>query len=336
MIAVDVTYNCNFRCLHCFNRSGEHGIATPELSDSEILQLVDDISILSPFSVCVCGGEPLLRYELVVKFIETLKNNVSDIQINMVTNGFLMDDLIAKSLKDAGIFSVQVSLDGNKDNHDWLRLTEAYNNALRALKCLDRVGITTAVSFVPTKRNIHEVREVIDVCRKLNVKHFRVQPLMQLGRAKLKMQREVPNICDYKYLLDTIEGIKYTIADDEFSVEWGDPTQHLTSHGLDYFTKNVNLSIGAYGHLLFSPYLPLYCGNIRKRSLIDYVLNDYASIAKTILIQDLARTIKSYEKMDVNKTDNRLPENYVDKSLYVDWIDNRELYNQHLDYILSM
>ena len=40
-MSIDITYNCNFRCRHCFNRSGEHCFGERELTDGryEILPL---------------------------------------------------------------------------------------------------------------------------------------------------------------------------------------------------------------------------------------------------------------------------------------------------------
>ena len=34
-MSIDITYNCNFRCRHCFNRSGEHCFGERELTDEE-------------------------------------------------------------------------------------------------------------------------------------------------------------------------------------------------------------------------------------------------------------------------------------------------------------
>lgn len=33
--SIDVTYKCNFRCLHCFNSSGEHCFEKEELSEEK-------------------------------------------------------------------------------------------------------------------------------------------------------------------------------------------------------------------------------------------------------------------------------------------------------------
>ena len=35
-IALDITNRCNYRCLHCYNASGENSVCGDELSDDEV------------------------------------------------------------------------------------------------------------------------------------------------------------------------------------------------------------------------------------------------------------------------------------------------------------
>lgn len=41
-VAIDITNKCNFRCLHCYNYSGEHNRES-EMSDQEILNIINEI-----------------------------------------------------------------------------------------------------------------------------------------------------------------------------------------------------------------------------------------------------------------------------------------------------
>ena len=89
-VAIDITYKCNFRCKHCYNSSGEHQRNSKELSDDEILKIVDEICDYYPESICMCGGETLLRVELICKVAELVnKKSNGKISLNMVTNGYL-------------------------------------------------------------------------------------------------------------------------------------------------------------------------------------------------------------------------------------------------------
>lgn len=187
---IDVTNKCTLRCLHCFNSSG--GLKNQrmdEMSDEELERMAYDVIDCRPVSICMCGGEPLLRKESIYKIANYSKNTCVD--VNMVTNGELMTKEIAKKLWQSGISSIQVSLDGSTEEVvDWLRNKKgAYKNAINAIKYLDdtrqELGINRkiSVSFIPHKKNFEQLEEVIYLCETLNVDSFRAQPLMLLGRA---------------------------------------------------------------------------------------------------------------------------------------------------------
>ena len=55
----DITYACNFKCLHCYNNSGCKN--SDELTNEEIIDIAHQIAEVHPESVCLCGGEPMTR-----------------------------------------------------------------------------------------------------------------------------------------------------------------------------------------------------------------------------------------------------------------------------------
>ena len=104
---IDVTNKCTLKCLHCFNSSG--GLKNQrmdEMSDEELERMAYDVIDCRPVSICMCGGEPLLRKESIYKIANYSKNTCVD--VNMVTNGELMTKEIAKKLWQSGISSIQV------------------------------------------------------------------------------------------------------------------------------------------------------------------------------------------------------------------------------------
>lgn len=66
-----------------------------EMSDEELERMAYDVIDCRPVSICMCGGEPLLRKESIYKIANYSKNTCVD--VNMVTNGELMTKEIAKS-----------------------------------------------------------------------------------------------------------------------------------------------------------------------------------------------------------------------------------------------
>ena len=337
-VAFDITYRCNFNCLHCFNNSGGHTFELTELSDEEFLSICKEIVTLKPTFVCICGGEPLLRKELVYSVIDTITVGTSgQTQVSMVTNGFLMSKEIADRLKKSGLSNIQVSLDGFKpESHDWLRNQKgAHKKAIEALRTLNEAGVHTSVSCAPTKKNLYEFPDLVELCLDLQVKQFRVQPLMMLGKAKNYLSEHVLSEKEYIKLVGILEELKYNHLDKGLVIEWGDPIQHLTDFMANSFLKNLALNINAYGFLVTSPYIPLYTGDLRKYSLLEYMKHDYVQHIKTNLIRDICNKIKTPGEMELNSKDSRIPLNYLTRSMYADWIDNNDAYNGSLEEFLN-
>lgn len=109
-VAFDITNNCNLRCLHCFNSSGENDVISNELSDGEVLHFIEDLASMNLYNVCFCGGETLLRKELMCECIKILKPSGS--HCTAVTNGLLANPATIQQLASAGFVGIQFSLDG--------------------------------------------------------------------------------------------------------------------------------------------------------------------------------------------------------------------------------
>lgn len=177
--SVDITYKCNLRCLHCFNCSGEQNYVRKEMSDQELLNLMESLAkIKSLRSMCFCGGEALLRKEILLRCIEYLHRELPELSINMVSNGTLIDEDTVLELKEAGINMVQISLDGLDANvHDWIRNNEGvYDKAIKAIKLLVKYNIKVSVACLPTKSSYNDIPEIIDLVKILVLAHSECSP----------------------------------------------------------------------------------------------------------------------------------------------------------------
>lgn len=130
-----VSEDCNLNCSYCFEKtknkqkmSVETAIDTYEfLLNNEIKNrengLSDDNILLTMF-----GGEPMLNFETIRATLEYVKQKKSDIKtdVMIITNGTILTDDMAIYLKDYctnfGTLSIQISVDGLKDSHDYYRV----------------------------------------------------------------------------------------------------------------------------------------------------------------------------------------------------------------------
>lgn len=320
-LSFDITNKCNFRCLHCYNRSGESQITKNELTDIEILEFIKDIIKLKFLGFCFCGGEPLLREEILYESARLLAS--SGIIVSLVTNGYVLTADRAKKLSRAGISNTQISLDGvTPETHEHLRKKKgSFNRALNAIKYLAKEGIRPEVGFAPTKFNIHEFLELVVLCRDLKVKEIRVQPLMNLGRAQINEEELIPTPLQYRDLVKMIYELKE--KEDGIIITWGDPIDHLIRYRTLMEHCCTFFGIKADGRIQTTPYIPLTVGNVRKHKFSEYWEAGLAKIWQLSILKEMARQIRSIP--DFNKRIEGIPRVYFEEDVQLDLIDDNLL-----------
>lgn len=328
--SIDLTYKCNFRCKHCFNTSGEHSNGLHEMTDEEVMHIAEDIVTLEPESVCLCGGEALLRKELLFSACRTLKKG--NVNVSTVSNGFLIDTDVADSLKKCKMDLVQISIDGaTSETHDWMRNKEgSFVQATNALKLLHERGIRTETAFVPTKRNVNELEAAIDNAYELGTESFRIQPIMKLGRAKRYLEDYFLSYSEYMKCKMLLDKKQKEYAGNNFTIEWADPIEHLRCY-TNWKNASTHISITAYGDILISPYLSIAFGNIRRNPVSEYVRGGLREVWGNPLMEEIVSCIHSADDMDISKIG--FPEIFVEKNIDLDIL--RSDYKENTEAILK-
>lgn len=103
----------------------------------------------------------------------------------MTSNGTLITPDIARQLKEAGMYSIGLSLDGMKETHDWFRRAPGgYDKAIAAVKnCIDAGIESVMVTTVVHKKNIHELDLLYDIVKDTGCKLWRIINVDPIGRA---------------------------------------------------------------------------------------------------------------------------------------------------------
>ena len=319
-VQFDITNKCNFRCLHCYNKSGENNACENELSDNEIISLFKELKKLKPYNVCFCGGEPLLRFDLIKKISNSIKDTIPSISI--VTNGFLLTEEKLLELLESGINRIQISLDGNsKETHELLRQKEgSFEKALDAIKlCAKHKSSMNEfmVCFSPTTFNIVEFPEVAKRVLSIGADVIRVQPLMLSGRGKEHSDLLNPKSYQYQKLLKDIERLKSIYGDNK--IDWGDPVDHIIRFRNYLNDIYTNITIQANGNIIATPYIPISFGNIKRHSIRDYWNAGLASVWNNELLQKYANQINILS--DIGKDIQEFPNLWEEETLSLDILE---------------
>jgi MoaA/NifB/PqqE/SkfB family radical SAM enzyme len=160
-LVLTVTYACQLRCEQC--HMWRHGRGDEELSGEEWLRVVRGARAeLGPeLSVVLAGGEPLVKPYCVDLLAEISRLGMRSV---LVTNGYAIDEPMARRLADAGLREMNISLDGYAETHDRLRGREgAYARVWQAIDWLKRYrpDICINILSILMEPNLEELPRLI-------------------------------------------------------------------------------------------------------------------------------------------------------------------------------
>lgn len=222
----ELTVRCNERCLHCGSSCGE--VHSEELPAEVLKRVMDEVKLdlgTQRKMLCITGGEPLLRQD----FFEIMGHAAKlGFSWGMTSNGTLIDRETARRLKDAGMRTISVSLDGLADTHDAFRRTEGgWQKAMDGIENLLAVGgfKHVQVTTVVTHKNIGELDELFRIFDHVDIDSWRVIGIEPIGRA-LRYPELLLTADDQRRLMEFIRTKRME----------GEPVCYGCSHylGLDY------------------------------------------------------------------------------------------------------
>ena len=146
--------------------------------DTQITPHVDTHRVL----VILSGGEVLVRPDLDRIGLELYRR---EYPWGMVTNGLALDEKRFDRLLRAGLHSITVSLDGFREDHNYLRGSEkSYDAALRAVRLTaHEPTIASDVVTCVTARSLGRLPEFREMLIAEGVRSWRLFTIFPLGRA---------------------------------------------------------------------------------------------------------------------------------------------------------
>ena len=175
----ELTLRCDHACTHCGSRAGV--ARETELDTAKALQVVDELAAMGTKEVVLIGGEAYL-HEGFLDVVRALASR--DIRPVMTTGGRGVDEALARRMQAAGMQRVSVSIDGLEATHDRMRARRgSFEGALRALRAIERAGMTVQANTNFNRLNEAELEPLYDVLRAHGVRSWQVQLTSPLGRA---------------------------------------------------------------------------------------------------------------------------------------------------------
>ena len=181
---IELTRLCNLTCRHCGSDCSSGPEEVSSLSTNEWCSLFEsvDASFSPAPTLVLTGGEPIIHpdFETVIRTIDQL-----GLHWGLVTNGYALTERVMRILEENHCLSITVSVDGLKDDHDWLRgRAGVFDRTTRALDLIaaSRIPLRDAVTCV-NPRN----QERLDAIARFLLSHsmpaWRLFRIFPAGRA---------------------------------------------------------------------------------------------------------------------------------------------------------
>jgi radical SAM protein with 4Fe4S-binding SPASM domain len=181
-VAWAVTKLCNLSCAHCSINASPNANREGELNTEEGLALIEDVAKLGPVKFVITGGEALLREDI----FELIKHATSSgMVVELASNGILIDESVAKRLKDLGVYRAAISMDGIGETHDRLRGAKGtFEKTMRAVKACKKVGLKVQFHVTMTKANLKQLPGIIKLADRYQVDRIYIGNLISIGRGR--------------------------------------------------------------------------------------------------------------------------------------------------------
>jgi radical SAM protein with 4Fe4S-binding SPASM domain len=154
-------------------------------------RIIDDLAASGVLAISLTGGEPLLRKDAIILARRVVRGGMACV---VTSNGWFIDEAMAEALAEAGVASLNISLDGPKDKHDAFRgVAGAYEAALGAIRRMVQRGIPVAANFTATEASMDWFFETLSIAAEAGCRSLSIGPCGTLGRATAKARSLVPS-----------------------------------------------------------------------------------------------------------------------------------------------
>jgi len=177
-VTISITEECPNRCLHCaLPNKNNHSKLTVE----ETKNAIDQAVRAGATNIIFDGGEPLgyAGLEELISYVDPKKAIAC-----MFTSGVGLTAEKAVSLKQAGLYSVSVSIDSPfEEKHDEMRgVPGVFQKAAEGIQNALKAGLLVNMYIVLAPHNVHDLDEIWNLAKKTGVHELSFYEIVPTGR----------------------------------------------------------------------------------------------------------------------------------------------------------
>ncbi len=203
----ETTAACNLRCIHCRRVTLADQLTPQDLTTEESFKLIDEIAETGKPVFVLSGGEPLFRPDIYE--IARYASNAG-LPVALATNGTLIDDEVAQTIKDSGVQRVSISFDGaDAETHDMFRgLPGSFEAAIKGFKALRKVGLPVQINTTVAKHNEDQLERMRSMAKELDAVGLHLFLLVPVGCGVEIAEEQMISAAEYERVLNWLYDVE--------------------------------------------------------------------------------------------------------------------------------
>lgn len=169
-LTIAPSLDCNFDCAYCYEKSHSENYYMDRAMEEKLVDFVRMKAKSSDrIDVSWYGGEPLLAASIIDRltdeFLKIAREYNLPYSSYIITNGYLLNEKNAKKLSEWKIQGMQITIDGDRKNHDSKRYLKngnpTYEKILKNLKENYRYLVNVSLRINLDEKNIGSEKSII-------------------------------------------------------------------------------------------------------------------------------------------------------------------------------
>lgn len=265
---LDLTYRCNERCVHCYLDHEDRG----EMTTVEILRVLDEARQLGTVYVTLSGGEIFMRKDFFEILAHARKLNFD---INLKTNGVMVDAAKAAQLAELGVRRIQVSVYSDDPAiHDGITLVRgSFARTIQAIRFLKEAGITVKIGCPLMQQNLDSYYGMVQLAKTLGVAIVFDETISPMINGDIDVERlrnsasEMAEVMADRSIHElNTEPEPQTMLE---PVKSGAEKSNDLNLDMSCSAGHNSVYVSPYGEVFSCVQMPIAAGNVRKQPLAD-------------------------------------------------------------------
>ena len=188
-LLAELTYRCPLHCPYCSNPT-QLSATDAELNTADWRRVLREAAELGVLHAGFSGGEPLTRDDL-ADLVRAARE--AGLYTNLITSALGLTPARARELRDAGLDSVQISLQADEPSlADRIAGTKAHAQKLDAARLVRESGLALSLNIVLHRLNIVRLESMIALAEELGAERLELAHTQWYGWAFLNRDTLMP------------------------------------------------------------------------------------------------------------------------------------------------